>query len=74
MNPPIGIILCEEKNASIAKYSVLSDKDNLIASEYMLYLPTEEELAAVIEREKRILKQAAREKQMGQDGGNYESD
>ncbi|MCL1875542.1 MAG: PDDEXK nuclease domain-containing protein [Synergistaceae bacterium] len=50
-NPTIGIILCADKNDAMAKYSVLSDKDNLFASKYMLYLPTEEDLKREIERE-----------------------
>ena len=49
-NPTLGIILCAEKNDTMAKYSVLSDKDNLFASKYMLYLPTEEELKRELER------------------------
>jgi hypothetical protein len=36
----------------MAKYSVLSDKDNLLASKYMLYLPSEEELKMELERER----------------------
>ena len=28
----------------MAKYSILADKDNIFASKYMLYPPTEEEL------------------------------
>ena len=51
-NPTLGIILCAEKNKTMAKYSVLSDKDNLLASKYMLYLPTEEELKKELERER----------------------
>ena len=47
-NPTIGIILCSEKSDAIVKYSVLDDNKNLFASKYMLYLPTEEELKAVI--------------------------
>ncbi|WP_165246960.1 PDDEXK nuclease domain-containing protein [Adlercreutzia sp. ZJ141] len=47
-NPPIGIILCTEKSEATAKYSVLADKENLFASTYMTYLPTEEELAALL--------------------------
>ena len=43
-NPTIGIVLCTDKDESIAKYSVLADKDNLFASKYMQYLPSEEEL------------------------------
>jgi predicted nuclease of restriction endonuclease-like (RecB) superfamily len=51
-NPTLGIILCADKNETIAKYSVLSDKDNLLASKYMLYLPTEEELKKELEQER----------------------
>ncbi len=47
-NPPIGIILCTEKTEATAKYSVLADKENLFASTYMPYLPTEKELAALL--------------------------
>ncbi len=47
-NPPIGIILCTEKTEATARYSVLADKENLFASTYMTYLPTEEELAALL--------------------------
>jgi hypothetical protein len=54
-NPTLGIILCAQKNETMAKYSVLSDKDNLFASKYMLYLPTEEELKREIERERAII-------------------
>jgi len=51
-NPTLGIILCADKNETMAKYSILSDKDNLLASKYMLYLPTEEELKNELERER----------------------
>jgi len=54
-NPTIGIVLCAEKNDTMAKYSVLSDKDNLFASKYMLYLPTEEELKLELARERELL-------------------
>lgn len=53
-NPTIGIILCSEKNEAIAKYSVLSDGKQIFASKYKLYLPSEEELRAEIEREKAL--------------------
>jgi hypothetical protein len=35
----------------MAKYSILSDNNNLFASKYMLYLPTEEELKKELEHE-----------------------
>ncbi len=54
-NPTIGIILCAEKNETIAKYSVLEESRQLFASRYMIYLPTEEELQAELAREKRAI-------------------
>jgi predicted nuclease of restriction endonuclease-like (RecB) superfamily len=54
-NPTIGIILCANKDESIVKYSVLADKENLFATKYMLYLPTEEELKAELQRERELI-------------------
>ncbi|MGX7689972.1 PDDEXK nuclease domain-containing protein [Flectobacillus roseus] len=54
-NPTIGIILCTEKNETIVKYSVLEGSQQLFASKYQLYLPTEEELRIELEREKRLI-------------------
>jgi len=55
-NPTIGILLCTETDKTIARYSVLNENRQLFASKYLLYLPTEEELAAEIERQKIMLK------------------
>ncbi len=56
-NPTLGIILCSETDFDIAKYSILKGNEQLFASKYKLYLPTEKELAIEIEREKQILKE-----------------
>lgn len=56
-NPTIGIILCTEKTQTVVKYSVLSGSEQLFATKYRLYLPTEEELIAEIEREKRLIQE-----------------
>jgi len=50
-NPTIGIILCTDKDNTVVKYSVLNDNENLFVSKYQLYLPTEEELKAEIEKD-----------------------
>ncbi|MDQ1340127.1 MAG: hypothetical protein QG567_1284, partial [Campylobacterota bacterium] len=50
-NPTIGIILCADKDNTVVKYSVLNDNENLFVSKYQLYLPSEEELRAEIERD-----------------------
>jgi len=56
-NPTIGIILCSAKNETVVKYSVLSENKQLFASKYQLYLPTEDELAEQINREKNIIRE-----------------
>lgn len=55
-NPTIGIILCDSKDETIVKYSVIQENQQLFASKYQRILPTEEELIAEIEREKRLIK------------------
>lgn len=53
-NPTIGIVLCSETDEDIARYSVLHDNNQLFASKYMLYMPTEEELRREIELQKKF--------------------
>ena len=50
-NPTVGIILCNHKDASLVRYSVLQGNEQLFASRYKLILPSEEELRAELERE-----------------------
>jgi len=59
-NPTIGIILCTEKEQTVVRYSILNDSEQLFATKYRLYLPTEEELIAEIEREKRLIREQLR--------------
>lgn len=51
-NPTIGIVLCSDTNEDIARYSVMHGNEQLFASKYKLYLPTEEELREEIETQK----------------------
>ena len=53
-NPTIGIVLCADTDEDIARYSVLKGNEQLYASKYKLYLPSEEELRREIERQKEI--------------------
>mgnify|MGYP002084494155 CR=1 FL=1 len=53
-NPTIGILLCTETDADVARYSVLNGNEQLFATKYKTYLPTEEELKAEIEGQKAI--------------------
>lgn len=51
-NPTIGLILCSERNNTVAKYSVLNESKQLFASKYLTELPSEEELARELELER----------------------
>jgi hypothetical protein len=54
-NPTVGLILCSEKSEAVAKYSVLSDSKQLFSSKYLPFLPSEEELQAELQRERKLL-------------------
>lgn len=60
-NPTIGIVLVTDKDESIVKYSALADKENLFASRYRLYLPTEEELRIELQREREVIERELNE-------------
>ena len=49
-NPTIGILMCAERDETVVKYSVLSESQQIFASKYLPYLPTEEELRRELER------------------------
>jgi hypothetical protein len=54
-NPTIGIILCTDKSETMVKYSVLQESQQIFASKYKTVLPTEEELADMIQKENTLL-------------------
>lgn len=58
-NPTLGIVLCSDTDTDIARYSVLSGSEQLFASRYKLYLPTDEELRAEIENQKALFERQA---------------
>ena len=53
-NPTIGLVLCSDTSADMARYSVLRENDRLFQAKYLTCLPTEEELRYEIERQKEI--------------------
>lgn len=61
-NPTIGILLCSDTDADVARYSVLQGNEQLFATKYKTYLPTEEELKAEIESQKAIFEIQQQEK------------
>jgi hypothetical protein len=54
-NPPIGIVLCADKSEAVVRYTLPADNQQIFASRYKLYLPTESELAAELQRERQAI-------------------
>ena len=52
-NPTIGILMCAEKDETVVKYSVLEGSQQIFASKYLPYMPTEEEIRREIESQPR---------------------
>lgn len=44
-----------KKVEAVAKYSILADSKQLFAAKYLSYLPSEEELAQELQRERALL-------------------
>ena len=54
-NPTLGLILCTDKDETMVQYSVLKGSEQLFASKYRTCLPTEAELVAELQRERRLV-------------------
>jgi predicted nuclease of restriction endonuclease-like (RecB) superfamily len=57
-NPTIGLILCSERNEAVARYSLLAGSEQIFASRYQPWLPTEAELQAELTRDRAMLENA----------------
>ena len=55
-NPTIGLILCSRTSEDMARYSMLKGNDRLFQAKYLTFLPTKDELANEIERQKMIFR------------------
>lgn len=47
--PPIGIILCSDKDSITAEYALGGLSNNIFASRYVLYMPNKDQLIAQVE-------------------------
>ena len=54
-NPPVGLILCAQKDEAVARYALEGLPNKVMASEYRTALPGEKELAAEIGRTRALL-------------------
>ena len=59
-NPPVGLILCAQKEEAVARYALEGLPNKVMASEYRMALPDEKELAAEIERTRALLEDRKR--------------
>jgi hypothetical protein len=59
-NPPVGLILCAEKDDAIAKYALEGLPNKVLAREYKLALPDEKRLATEIEKTRDLLERRTR--------------
>lgn len=50
-NPPIGILLCTDKNHALAEYALAGLDNNLFVSKYLLELPKKEEMQRFIDEQ-----------------------
>ncbi len=55
-NPPVGLILCSEKNEAVARYALGGLTNNVMPAEYRTTLPDAELLAAEIDRTRREIR------------------
>ena len=59
-NPPVGLILCHEKDAAVAHYALEGLPNPVLAAEYRTVLPDEATLVAQLETARRALSKAPR--------------
>lgn len=57
-NSTIGILLCTAKNDTLVKMTLPADNSTIVASKYQLYLPTEQQLIAEVEKVKKEWEEA----------------
>lgn len=49
-NPPIGILLCTDRDSTLVEYALAGMDNNLFVSKYLLELPSKEEMKAFLEK------------------------
>ena len=54
-NPPVGLVLCSEKDEALARYALEGLPNNVMAAEYRITLPDKEFLAAEIDRTRQVI-------------------
>jgi hypothetical protein len=52
-NPPVGLILCASKDATLARYALEGLNNKVLAAEYKMALPDERVLVAELEKSRK---------------------
>ena len=56
-NPPVGLILCSEKDETLARYALEGLSNKVMAAEYRITLPDETVLATELDRTRQAMEQ-----------------
>lgn len=56
-NPPIGILLCDSKSDAVVRFTLPEGNNQIFASRYKLYLPTEDELRGELMKDRKLIEQ-----------------
>ncbi|MCY7276898.1 MAG: PDDEXK nuclease domain-containing protein [Phormidesmis sp. CAN_BIN44] len=56
-NPPVGLILCNKKDAAVVHYALEGLSNKVMAAEYQMVLPDEATLVSELERTRKLLEQ-----------------
>ncbi len=56
-NPPIGILLCDSKSDAVVRFTLPEGNNQIFASRYKLYLPTEDELRVELMKDRKLIEQ-----------------
>jgi predicted nuclease of restriction endonuclease-like (RecB) superfamily len=59
-NPPVGVILCTQKDSAVVHYALENLPNKVLAAEYRTTLPDEKTLAAQLESKRRLLEARTR--------------
>ena len=54
-NPPVGLILCSDKDEALARYALEGLPNNVMAGEYRISLPDEKLLASELDRTRQAM-------------------
>jgi predicted nuclease of restriction endonuclease-like (RecB) superfamily len=55
-NPPVGLILCAQKNGTLVRYATTGMAEQVFVSKYQVNLPSEEELRQLVREEQERLR------------------